>query len=105
MSYKVPMIAAVMSAMYLWGVATNDDIPHIDTRGCQDAVKAALTAPATADLHDESVSKNDGFGFTVRGQVDSQNKFGATLSATYRCTVMMDGTVSGSPLVLEKDAR
>jgi hypothetical protein len=51
---------------------------------CQVAITDDLTAPATAHWHDRTVTAVSG-GYSVAGQVDSQNDFGAVLTTSYGC--------------------
>lgn len=56
---------------------------------CERAVEQRLTSPSTARFnHDRTVGSNP---FEVRGQVDSQNGFGATVRTGYGCTVTFTG--------------
>jgi hypothetical protein len=70
------------------GAAPPSDTPtDTDARfACRQFVEDRLTAPATADFSDETVTSLDGGKrFRISGSVDSQNSFGATLRADYEC--------------------
>lgn len=54
---------------------------------CQQFVKDRLKAPGTADFSGESASENSDGSWTVRGDVDSENGFGASLRNSYVCKV------------------
>ncbi|HVU60235.1 MAG TPA: hypothetical protein VHD58_01105 [Mycobacteriales bacterium] len=62
---------------------------------CHAAVKEQLAAPATAQFHNEQVSKTtDGSGdLQVTGSVDSENGFGALLTSSFVCTTSDDGVI------------
>jgi hypothetical protein len=53
---------------------------------CQGFVKERLKAPATADFSGEAVTV-DGKTYSVTGDVDAENSFGAKLRMTYTCVV------------------
>lgn len=56
---------------------------------CEDRVKERLKAPSTAKFDNEEAT---GSGtWTVTGTVDSENSFGATLRASFQCTVVVQG--------------
>lgn len=61
-------------------------------RACKDYVKDRLKAPGTARF---SAASHTGTGaaYTVRGLVDSENSFGASLRSTYTCTVVDQGSL------------
>ena len=62
---------------------------------CQDAVRAGLKAPASAEFQaprDARYSYPDTDGsFTITSHVDAQNSFGAKLRTPYTCTVAPAG--------------
>lgn len=55
-------------------------------RACQESVEARLKAPSTADFGATATSE-DGGKWTVRGEVDAENSFGAAIGNTYVCTL------------------
>ena len=57
---------------------------------CHEWVKKELRSPATAEFSDENVAGDEG-DYTITGNVDSQNGFGATVRSTWTCTVKLDG--------------
>lgn len=57
---------------------------------CKKFVKDDLKAPSTASFADHSVSQ-DGSTYTVTGQVDAENSFGAKIRNDYTCTVTDTG--------------
>lgn len=54
---------------------------------CEDAVRERLKSPSTADFPDTNYRHEPGGVFDVRGTVDSQNGFGATVRSIFGCTV------------------
>lgn len=58
---------------------------------CKDWVKDKLKAPATADFSGERISGTAG-DYTIVGNVDSQNSFGANVRSTWMCTIKRDST-------------
>lgn len=61
------------------------------SRACHDFVKRGLRSPATANFGNELVS-GPGPRWTVSGDVDSQNGFGATLRTSYKCVMRWDSS-------------
>lgn len=60
---------------------------------CRNSVKSQLTSPATAHFHGESrdfTGSDSAPEFTVTGEVDSENGFGATLTTSWTCTATTD---------------
>jgi len=57
-------------------------------REAEEAVKAQLKAPRTAKFVSGPSINHDGCKWTVSGEVDSQNSFGAMLRASYRVELM-----------------
>lgn len=51
---------------------------------CRDWVKDRLKSPGSADFSSE-VATHEGARYTVRGAVDSDNSFGASIRNTYVC--------------------
>lgn len=78
------------------------DGPPTDTikSNCHDAVNAELTAPATAHYHNEHLNKTNDGGWSLVGNVDSENGFGALLTSTFACDTDFDGNVSGTPVLI-----
>lgn len=54
---------------------------------CEDAVRERLKSPSTADFPDTNYRQESSGVFDVRGTVDSQNGFGATVRSIFGCTV------------------
>lgn len=70
---------------------TAEDLQRDAKRVCtDDFVPKRLKAPSTAKFTGVSVS-GDGTTYTVTGQVDSQNTFGAQVRASFTCTVRSSG--------------
>ena len=69
---------------------------------CQNRITKKLTSPASADFADKDEldiqkKENDGEYWQIRGYVDSDNKFGASLRSSWYCTVRP--RVDDAPLV------
>lgn len=56
------------------------------TTACEQAVKARLKAPASADF-DTSATESSPDRWTVSGSVDAQNSFGAKIRSSFSCRV------------------
>src|SRR4051812_45415971 len=70
--------------------STSEDLDHDAKRVCEDFVKKRLKAPSTADFSAEEVT-SDGDMYTVQGDVDAQNSFGAQLRSHFTCAVRSEG--------------
>lgn len=81
----------------------NEADPYAMWGLCKENVKARLRAPSTAEFVDDSIldmqshvfhdlrkhkTAND---YLVKGQVDSQNGFGARLRSVYECSITWTG--------------
>lgn len=53
---------------------------------CEARIEKLLKSPATADFASTATGSGT---WTVTGTVDAENSFGATVRATYQCTVVM----------------
>lgn len=62
------------------------------TSACEKFVKDDLKSPASAQFSGEDVS-HDGSIYTVTGDVDSDNSFGALIRNSFTCTIRDDDTV------------
>lgn len=56
---------------------------------CEDAVKARLKAPSSADFHSGATETKPGV-WRVVGDVDAENSFGAKIRTGFVCTVVWD---------------
>lgn len=66
---------------------TDPELLELDAkRVCEEAVKDRLKAPSTAEFSGASASQV-GDEWTVKGDVDSENGFGAMIRDTYTCKV------------------
>jgi hypothetical protein len=84
------------------GSADPNDPSTRDTAmsACHSAVTTQLRSPATAHFHDEDAMANaDKTGLVVAGKVDSQNAYGATLTALWICNTDTSGNLVGTPYV------
>lgn len=93
---------AALGVALVWAVGTvmeavqdpsGAESAWVDTYKCHQAVEGELKAPATADFHDETTTERAGPGFTVRGEVDAENGFGALLTSGFTCVLSEDGSV------------
>jgi hypothetical protein len=57
---------------------------------CEDSIRQKLRSPATAQFSGETYSSG-GNSYTVAGNVDAQNGFGAMLRDTWECTLVDSG--------------
>lgn len=81
-------LAGALAAIGL-GLAFGGSSDDQAREACREYVRDRLVAPATAQFSDERVIGSN--PTMVAGKVDSQNKFGALLRATYTCRVQYDG--------------
>jgi hypothetical protein len=91
---------AAVAGVVMWSMFSgddSDDAPRAPDKprefssfaaeiACEDAVRDRLKSPSTADFPDTTARKESGT-FDVRGVVDSQNTFGATVRTVFGCTV------------------
>lgn len=63
---------------------TDEDKQAESQVACEDVVKENLKSPSTASFSNETASGTDG-QYTVTGDVDSQNGFGATVRSHFTC--------------------
>lgn len=66
---------------------------------CKDQVKARLKAPSTAEFSDVEAVGYAG-SYTVTGNVDAENSFGAALRSTFSCDVVVEGDLTKTSNVL-----
>ena len=59
-------------------------------RACEEVVRDRLVSPASAKFSGVEVS-GSGDTFTITGNVDSDNAFGASIRNTFRCTAELNG--------------
>lgn len=60
-------------------------------QACQGYIEQALRAPASAEFGEFETEERTEYGYTVTGDVDSQNGFGALLRNSYTCKVNQVG--------------
>lgn len=71
--------------------ATPEDLSRDAQRACEENfIPGKLKAPASAKFSGESVT-HAGETYTVSGQVDSENSFGALIRAPFTCVMRSDG--------------
>lgn len=86
------------------GGGDDEDDPEVQRyaaiSACEDWVKDKLKAPATAKF---SNSRASGTGpWTVTGDVDAQNSFGAMIRTSWTCSIRLDGDMfRGNAQLLE----
>lgn len=64
------------------------DAAYVAKKACENSVKNQLVSPATAHFHNEDASWSGtdlSPRFTVSGEVDSENRFGALLTTIWTC--------------------
>lgn len=81
----------VLIGIVVGGGNMQDDAHHDleSIAQCEARIGEMLKAPATADFHSSTTAAGDG-QWTVTGTVDAENSFGATVRASYGCTVVMN---------------
>lgn len=57
---------------------------------CEDSIRSQLRSPSSAKFSGETYSSG-GVSYTVAGNVDAQNGFGAMLRDTFDCTLVKSG--------------
>lgn len=80
------VVIALCAIGFLARPDTGGDAEYSAKIACRDFVKQRLKAPATADFTDEVVNV-DGQTYSVTGNVDAENSFGAKLRQTYTCVL------------------
>jgi hypothetical protein len=93
--YALVIVVVALCGLFIFRsnhtTATPEDLSRDAQRACEkDFLPGKLKAPASAKFSGESVA-NDGDTYTVTGQVDSQNSFGATIRAPFTCVMKSDG--------------
>jgi hypothetical protein len=104
-NWKPIIVVILVAALAIWLVAYRDQLVAgmrglVDqmspakraTASCEGFVKERLKAPSTAKFSNEVTGVN-GRLYTVTGDVDAQNSFGAMLRSKYNCLVTKDGTL------------
>ena len=89
----VAVLAACGLGFQACSSSTPDDRSYSARKACEDAVRAYLVAPATADFHHASGTGGPQGPWTMSGTVDSQNRLGATLTTSWTCSARTDGTI------------
>lgn len=95
----VAVVVVIIAAVSTWNTlinAPNRSQPVADPAAaaisaCHVAVKAQLKSPTSAKFSGETAAAS-GTTWKVRGNVDADNSFGASLRYTYQCNV--EGTVA-----------
>lgn len=80
------VIFSIVGAMNANRPPSEDDVRASAQLNCEDIVKNSLKSPSTANFSNEEVTGTSG-QYTVTGDVDSQNSFGATLRDHFVCDV------------------
>lgn len=94
----VAWVFAVIVGLSVWyglssGSASTNSGPASEPvvlDGCHQFVERQLRAPATAEYEDEFVTGGPKV-WTVRGNVDAENGFGALLRSDFSCTIRDHG--------------
>lgn len=82
------IIVLIMAGSALFGNESNNDEAQ-SIVACEKEVKANLKAPSTANL--SSTARGSDGKYTVTGQVDAENSFGAKVLNSYQCSVSISG--------------
>ena len=90
-NFIMPAITAVL-VLALTGCAGEHDA---DIQKCEDKVKNTLQAPTTAQFSGVKATKHDFGVWTIEGDVDAQNSFGAMVRDTFSCVVDKNGVTLG----------
>ncbi|ROO51081.1 hypothetical protein EDC02_5945 [Micromonospora sp. Llam0] len=69
---------------------------------CQEPIKDRLKAPATAEFPPAEVKKN-GAIYSVTGDVDAENGFGAKIRTGYKCTIKDNGDGTWTAIAVTLD--
>ncbi|TSD68135.1 hypothetical protein [Aeromicrobium piscarium] len=102
---KIVAIAVVALALVWWAFYEPNESASDDGRvggpggarlACENLVKDQLKAPGTADFSNVSAVNNGGASWTVTGEVDAENAFGASLRSSFRCSLRASGPESFS---------
>lgn len=86
------IVVLLVAAGVTWWLWPSDSDEAADR--CHDAVLAKLKAPSTAEFTGVRVVREDGRRltfYTVTGQVDSENGFGAKVRSGFTCKVQVEG--------------
>lgn len=83
---------------WIYGSSRGDDpSPRYDKyeaiAQCEARVEKLLKSPSTADYDSNATGSGTG-PWKITGVVDAQNSFGATVRASYGCTVTMSGDMA-----------
>lgn len=84
------LTATTLVFLVTFGVSSCSLLGNVDTRLCEEAVKKRLKAPATSVFFGFEQEEMDGRLTAVRGQVDSENSFGAMIRSSFKCHVLDD---------------
>lgn len=86
-------LAIIVLAVAVWLIGavqgSSGDRGDAEVVTCQNLVKDNLSSPSTADF----VGVPSYSGGVIRGEVDAQNGFGATVRSAFQCTDTGDGRV------------
>lgn len=74
----------VLVALFGYWLISSQSVESQAGEHCQELVTDSLTSPASAEFSDVQTTLA-GTLYTTTGKVDSQNKFGAMIRATFRC--------------------
>lgn len=93
---------AVVAAVVTGSGPDSPDAPTaLEARNqCQEWAKERLKSPSTADFSGVTEESTGEGSWTISGDVDSENGFGASIRSTWTCNIRLDGdTWRGSAAV------
>lgn len=100
----VPVVLVLVFVISLIGGGGSDDDEVNDYAArlqCEDWLKEKLKAPSSAKFVDTVVAGGPS-AWTVSGEVDAENSFGAMIRAQWTCSIRLDGDYwRGSATLLE----
>lgn len=93
--WAVVILAAVVgcTAVFASSVGHHEPLAPTDFDArtqCQEWVKEKLKSPSTADFSGQVVNGGPS-SWTISGNVDSQNSFGATVRSSWTCDISVSG--------------
>jgi hypothetical protein len=85
MSKTSALVSASLSLLLLLSVTGCSSVTDSAASKCEELLKDELVSPTSAKFSGESVHYLDNETFAIYGDVDSDNKLGASLRASFIC--------------------
>lgn len=85
------LVVALAAGGYAAYALTRTEAEPGAITACRDAVRQQLKTPATAAFTEDRITEQSGATAYVRGVVDADNEFGATLRKRYQCIANQSG--------------